>query len=107
MPTGSPLLDDYNQTGQMTPGLQRAIDIAKQKLGDQFQFPTASPAQAQPGGMAPLRPPDTTPIPQLNMHFHQAPVAPQVTAPQPTPAMTAQQGEPPISSRFVRAKKTA
>ncbi len=67
MPTGSPLLDQYNQTGQMTPGLQRAIDIAKQKLGDQFQFPAASPAQAQPGGMARLRPPESTPVPQFQM----------------------------------------
>lgn len=71
----SPLLDDYDQTGVVSPGLQRALDIFKSKL-PQIQPPIGgTPAQASPG----ITPTPTTQGPGLI----------------PTPLTTVQSAAPP------------
>lgn len=56
MPTGSPLLDEYNQTGVVSPGLQRALDQTKASLAS-MQPPPALPAgQTPPNPMAGMNP---------------------------------------------------
>ncbi|MDE2099620.1 MAG: hypothetical protein KGL39_20375 [Patescibacteria group bacterium] len=66
----SPLLDQYNRDGIVTPGLQRAMEIAKAKLPT-IQFPQVTPggSQQQPtqGAMPPLAPTGQAPVPQLQM----------------------------------------
>lgn len=74
----SPLLDDYNNTGIISPPLQRALDAVRQKL-PQFQgLPgTPSPDAAQPR----LQPPGT-PVPLITRGTSAPPAT--VTAPPPT-----------------------
>lgn len=81
MPTGSPLLDDYDRTGIVTPGLQRALDATKAKLGQPFQLqrPTQSgPTLAPPGPNVP-----TLARPQETAGITEAPSAPAFS---PTPS---------------------
>ena len=79
----SPLLDQYNQDGIVTPQIQRAIDMVKQKL-PQFQgLPAQDPGQ--PRLQAP-----SAPVPSISRGTEQPAATPWAPSgpPMPTPAST-------------------
>lgn len=80
----SPLLDDYNRTGVMTPGLMEAVNRVKQRLAPQ---PDANTATADQQQLAPAlsHPQDQTPA--INTPGQSAPMTQQPVA-NPTPALT-------------------
>jgi hypothetical protein len=81
----SPLLEDYNNSGIVTPALQRALDIARQKL-PQFQLPGAQSPAATPR----FTPPGMQVPPITRTATNSPPKLGGVTAPPeaPAPALT-------------------
>lgn len=78
----SPLLDDYNRTGVVSPGLSQAMDRVKQRLGTQPDANTAPPDQQQPALGHPQEQPPAITTPGQSAPLTQQPVA------NPTPALT-------------------
>ena len=113
--TGSPLLDQYNQDGIVTPGIQRAMQIFKQNNIQQVA-PLGQPAQSaplvnpnpRPLGMQPESPaPPLGQAPNPTLAGHQAELAritaPPLQGPQAhTPANTGVSGIDQIHNAWLR-----